>query len=379
MARTRATYIPSERTQLMDRYRAERSIAAQAQQDASLARATNGLATQRASLRAQGVWDGNLPTVTSRMSPTDMAAAQAKLNGGAFAGLPFRPAAPQGLTTDEGRALVDLRRQQLGLPTTDALAQGVKVAAAAGTGAPVATPYGTVSSRSVKAGSIEAPAVVTDTGVQRQPLNWQQQIAQAYPAIAQAGTSANLAFVKAYKAAQAGGPDMETDPLKIAHSVMNPAKQDLTAPGGALAVNPLPTGIAAPLMPGQSAPVSFAGFDVPPSTTGAIPATAAQTAGANARTFAGGFMDAALAQPKAAASAVMGGIRSGVGAVGDFFKGITTASPTADPAGTNLPMTVPTPSSTGGSPLDMLADFRRNPADAIYDKRKLWNGASYGQ
>jgi hypothetical protein len=226
--------------------RVERKVDDQQWTREKQALAAAALQRQAKELVASGVSLGQLPNIHGSMSHADIANAQARLNilGGASPTdartpgarvpvldriqLPSSPAvgrltktplpapagAPMRTFDDIGRAHVPASiqastpAQLLAFKKNDAVSvSDAATKAAAGTGQVVQTPYGTASSRMVKAGTPENAAVVTDTGVQREPRDWQRELVAKYPAIGVAGSPENKAFVERYKAMESKGGD----------------------------------------------------------------------------------------------------------------------------------------------------------------------------
>lgn len=110
------------------------------------------------------------------------------------------------------------------------------------------TPYGTVGSTAQRSNIVEGAAKPiydangVQTGVGRDPNQWQKDIVAKYPEIGRDGSPQNKSFVEAYNKAQAGASTPGAaliDPALIAKNIYNPQKTDATAPGGALAQSPL--------------------------------------------------------------------------------------------------------------------------------------------
>lgn len=193
-----------------------------------------------------------------------------------------------------------------------------RVASAAGTGVPVATQYGTASSRTAAPGEkLATAAPITDakgnvTGVGRSgppPVqgpniagpagapNWQQQVVNAHPEIGVKGSPQNLAFVAAHKAGQVQpGKELEfSHSLYASNAAGTPKTADGTTPApetgtagaagssgaatGAIAVNSPTTGGANT----ATAPASGGGTGATaPITSGASSAAQPLFAGAQA-------------------------------------------------------------------------------------------------
>jgi len=148
------------------------------------------------------------------------------------------------------------------------------------------TQYGPVSSRTPAPGENLPPATITSTGVSRDvgqtpqmqgpnlagpagAPNWQQQIVNKHPEIGVAGSSANKAFVDAYKKANPNG-GAPSDHMALADSVVNglqkPAPPQASAPRKPAAAGNPATGSAAfqvgqevSNLPGQIEAVKAAG------------------------------------------------------------------------------------------------------------------------
>lgn len=122
------------------------------------------------------------------------------------------------------------------------------VAAAAGTGRNVTTPYGDVSSAPDKfAGQVQGPNLAGPAG----KPNWEQEVVNAHPAIGQPGTPENKAFVSAWKAKYPNGsPKNPTDHMDIADAAVGNANR---LPGSPLT---LQSGVQPSTDPNSLAPTS---------------------------------------------------------------------------------------------------------------------------
>lgn len=236
-----------------------RRVSDDMQQDKKRAADLRAMDDQRRELALSGVPTNRLPVINTRMSPADMATAQSRLNqsggaslaqsrdpnyarpaftgfaptspgvgrrtglalpapaGGPLAGIPA-PGAPE----MRGSTPAEIRRFETGaVPSND-------IRAVAGTGQEVATPYGPISSRAVAAGTPQAPATVTDTGVTRPAAeDWQQQIVRRFPQVGVAGTPENKAFVEAYKAQNKPGAENSFNPVSLAEGLFKDPKANL--------------------------------------------------------------------------------------------------------------------------------------------------------
>ena len=215
---------------LQQRLDAERTQSAQARSDIA-----NAYADHAAAARNAGV--AGVDPVNRNLDPRSQADASQRLNflqngGPRFTSrLPFSggPSTAgqvpfQGFTPEDAKAEVDAARLRAGLPSTDSVQAAAALANAAGQGRTIQTPYGMGSSTVVPSGQPEGPAVVSDTGVQRQPLSWHEQIMQKYPAIGQRGSEENADFVKAFK-------DAGSDPAKAMSIADNLAAARTSASG----------------------------------------------------------------------------------------------------------------------------------------------------
>lgn len=249
---------------------------------------------------AKGVLPSALPRLTPDMSRNDIANAAQKigfLSGGKSDADPFgsqatgnaaqtaRGGAFRGSTPDEIKDFFDSDP----INGTAAKETAARVAAQAGTGNQVDTPYGKVSSTNAKLGP---------------GATWQDQVVNRYPEIGQAGTDANKAFTAAYNSAirqtgpnADGTPAGKVDPHAIADQVMNQLAK--TGPNSDLETPDLPVGT--------------------PAKPPAPPVPAAMAAG-----------QAVKNAPAAASNALVnagGAIKNTVGAVGDavdnFEAGLT--------------------------------------------------------
>lgn len=217
--------------------------------DTNRAKIIDRMDAERLGLIAAGAPVGSMPALNNRMSPAQIAQAQARINdakaqrpdfnGFASPGVGRRTGsplpAPAGSTSDAG-PLASIPPVQLRGSSPAEIqsaagggATGVAVArqntadaetkAAAGTATKVQTPYGPVSSRTVKTGVPEAEATVTDTGVTREPAEpWDVQLVKKYPAIGVAGSPENNAFVENYKKASKSSGDA-FDPAVEGHRI----------------------------------------------------------------------------------------------------------------------------------------------------------------
>lgn len=227
-------------------------------------------------------------------------------------------------------------------------------AAAAGTGATVATPYGTGSSHYVPKGTVEAPAVVSDTGVQRQPTEtWQQAILRKYPKVGIEGSPENLAFVENFKQLQATAakdPSFKFDPNVDSHRIAGRlfdndpvfrAKQDAKSNPSQADLNRLPS-TPAPAAPVASTPATPAApIPVQGSNPGELFASAAarvaQKAQAVGYTNPGQFITDIIRPPAAPAAAP-------ISSIADLRMQDAKPNPPYDlTSGTAAPPAVPTP------------------------------------
>lgn len=313
-----------------------------------------GLQAQRQQLVQAGVMESSLPVVHGSLSAQDMVAAQRRLNmlGGMSPSQAQQPRAPfvpssnpvddvarlgtqlmvGGMPADQMRSAVDARRLQLGLPSSTeaekSMVVGNAVTTGALTGKTIQTPYGDVSSRGP---------------------TWQENLVKLHPEIGQAGTQANAEFVKAYKAAQAGGDDVEKDPLKIGANVMSSIRTpaDPMAPGGPQFRNPVEgLDVKNPELAPALAEVPFAGFDVgeanwtpiktpaDPSSPGAI----AQAAGVKVKEgLSGTLYDVDRWGANNILRPVVNTAAAGVDAVRGFFTPAGETPPTVGRIGVTPP------------------------------------------
>lgn len=436
---------------LMENERAIRDATAHRQQGDHAAKITATLQGQAQAAIARGVQPGRLPRIRANMSPADVAEAQAHLNEangmnptqardpafihsqlfpatgvGASTGLPLpAPVGARGTAAAapsdqlgpppvaDARGLLTANALRKDLPTPDMNDAAAKVAAAAGTGQVVQTPYGTASSTSPARGTARTDAVTTDTGVQH--LTPFQQVVRNHPQVGIAGTPENLAYVKAYKAAQ-DAPDGEKDPVKLGLALFNPRQSpSLTGPAGELAPAQSADIKAPPAIGGPTRPVMFAGSDV----SGNLPAWKGPaddpTVGAQAADYSRSRYETQMQDPlspRTLANKVNRGLEVGIGNTVDFFRhlydpklpsvmlpdkplfpnnpGAVTGAPSADPSYTlpsgpgstppkAMSMELPAPagspplsSTSGVGPWQPDADsqaFAQNPEEDLFRKR----------
>lgn len=397
----------------------------------------SGQAMRTAAIR-NGAVEASLPEIHAGMSDADLRTANARMAPLAGAHLPFSAGllggsglgAGRGLSSDEAGAVADAARLKLGYPSREedqasASAQG-RVAAAAGTGQAVQTPYGSVSSR---------PGTWLDTVGDKYGKDWQKQVTDKYPQIGVAGSPENATFVASLKTAHASDPSMnfERDPMKIADSVVNPAQHSSPdAQPGTLAY-----GGGASAAHGLNIPAFGPAVDAAAATA---PVTNALQAGKVAGANVSSRYESLMEQPDSPRSLynkAAGVVNSGVDAVRGFFNpsaapipfqpplanspekilpGMETSVPPAWPlngassppaAATASPVTappmpfqssaaappVPMPTSSGvsvggaplpfqgssGDPTQMLNSFARNPEDEQFQKKLQSNPPSLFQ
>lgn len=245
---------------------------------------------------------------------------------------------------EDAKTLSDFRAEAPSDKSSPALA------AAAGTGKTVATPYGTGSSTTSKTAPVADKTADQSTGPKN--LNWQQEIVAKYPAIGQKGTQANADFVDAYKKAQSSATDgSPPDHHAIADQVMKNITTPANSAQTAIAANNPAPDIKAPTPVSPAPTTTFAGQTIPanpgapirsPDTQAAAQsAQGAQNAGATVAQYAKApFVaahDATIAIGNAASKAW-------ANHVAPFFKGFTGDQTPPAPAPSATP-DAPTPTT----------------------------------
>jgi hypothetical protein len=351
-----ADYMNAARGQLAaEKYRDRREWA-----EKNRLNAMRDLADKRRELLGAGVMPSALPVMNSQMSPESMSAAMARMEmlGGktptaaygadrnTSAATPAVVARPGEHHFDyleriaQNRALVDLKRSEMGLPSSNdaasRAADAAKVQAGAMTGQPVQTQHGVVSSA---------------------PPSVHERVLKAHPEIGIAGSQANADFLKAYNASQAGGADMEKDPVRIASNVVGNIRSagTIPKPGDPGFINPMSDmDIKAPsVAPTAQAGVPFAGFNVGeanwnPIATPSAAQAAGQAIGAPIKKAVDvtGVNNGSAWYGEYVEPFVMAGqyIADGARAVGNFGKGLfnpdgsSAKPPVPDPVDTSKPV-----------------------------------------